>query len=167
MSIKSNYEYLYKEEIILINKMTIQRHGGNFMPPKNFLHESPLDYLVEIIEAEMYGEALYPSIHEKAGLYMYNIIANHVFSDGNKRTGLGAAMAFIKLNDFKLKKKLDAIFDEKTNISIPNKKCNSSMELLIEFTLAVAAGSVSLENCQKWFQANIIDAKPPVRAVII
>lgn len=32
-------EYLQKEDIIIINKKTIERHGGNFTPPFNFLHE--------------------------------------------------------------------------------------------------------------------------------
>ncbi|MBK8347853.1 MAG: Fic family protein [Saprospiraceae bacterium] len=41
----------------------------------------------------MFGE-LYPTLSEKAGLYMYNIISNHIFQDGNKRTGLEAGIVF-------------------------------------------------------------------------
>ena len=47
-------EYLTKEDIIFINQKTIKKHGGNFVPPFNLLNESPLDYLVDIIDAEMY-----------------------------------------------------------------------------------------------------------------
>lgn len=39
-----------------------------------------------------------PSVSDKAGLYMFNIISNHIFSDGNKRTGLEAALLFVDLD---------------------------------------------------------------------
>lgn len=77
--------FLVKRQIIAINRLTILHHGGNFVPPYNLLNESALDYLVEIVHLEMFGQPLYKSIFDKAGVYMYNIIANHVFSDGNKR----------------------------------------------------------------------------------
>jgi death-on-curing protein len=35
---------------------------------------------------------------DKAAVYCHNIICNHIFSDGNKRTGLGAALVFLNLN---------------------------------------------------------------------
>lgn len=55
-------QYLEKEDIILINKHTVEIHGGNFMPPSNFLHEENLDYLLEAVQAEMFCEQLYPNI---------------------------------------------------------------------------------------------------------
>jgi death-on-curing protein len=114
-------KYLRKNDITLINRLTIEDVGGNFVPPFNFLHEESLDYLIEAVEAEMFGNPLYPDIHHKTGLYMYNIIANHIFQDGNKRTGLEAALLFLQLNGF------DLIIDDET---------------LTNFTLTVA--SVSL-----------------------
>ncbi|GAB3952827.1 type II toxin-antitoxin system death-on-curing family toxin [Spirosoma harenae] len=127
-------EYLEKEDILHINFLTIQHVGGNFVLPSNFLHEENLDYLLEAVQAEMFGEPLYPTIHQKAGLYMYNIICNHIFQDGNKRTGLEAALLFLQLNNY------DLVMDD---------------EPLIQFTLEVASGQHSLETVQEWFQANI------------
>jgi death on curing protein len=89
--------YLDKADIVFINQQTVSVHGGLFMPPYNFLHEENLDYLLEAVQAEMFGEPLYPSISDKAAVYCYNIICNHIFSDGNKRTGLEAGLAFLKL----------------------------------------------------------------------
>lgn len=129
-------ELLRKKDIILINKLTIEDVGGNFVPPQNFLHESNLDYLIEAVDAEMFGDKMYPTIHQKAGLYMYNIIANHIFQDGNKRTGLESALLFLQLNNYDLK------------ISITN-------EILTNFTLSVAAGQKTLEEVQKWFEESI------------
>ncbi len=95
--------YLTKQQVIRLNIATIKEHGGNFMPPANFLHEENLDYLLEAVQAEMFGAPLYPTIADKAALYCYNIICNHIFTDGNKRTGLGAALVFLNLNGYDLR----------------------------------------------------------------
>ena len=129
--------YLEKEDIIYINERTEAIHGGNFMPPGNFLHEENLDYLLEAVQAEMFGAPLYPDISDKAALYCYNIISNHIFTDGNKRTGLEAALAFLKLNKCRLKKDLP-LFD------------------LYNFILKVASGQSDLEECKAWFMENAI-----------
>ncbi len=136
--------------------MTIERHGGKYAPPTNILNEGPLDYLLEAVDSEMFGEALYPKIYQKAGLNMFNIISNHVFQDGNKRTGLESALLFLRLNDFRLKNNLEKTSNP--DHSIP-KKGKSSTEILIEFTLEVASGEVNLEECQDWFKANITGMK--------
>jgi death on curing protein len=65
--------FLTIQDIIFINKATIKAHGGNFMPPKNLLHPENLDYVVEIVNAELFGEPLYPLITDKAAIYFYNM----------------------------------------------------------------------------------------------
>lgn len=130
------FRYLRKEEITLINQLTIREHGGNFMPPHNFLHEENLDYLVEAVKAEMFGEPLYPHIYDKAGVYLFNIIANHIFTDGNKRTGLEAALLFFRLNNYQLSSKVNN-------------------ELLTDFILEVASGNHSLESVQTWLKEHV------------
>ena len=60
--------YLAKDDIIIINQRTVQLHGGNFVPPFNLLNENPLDYLIEAVEAEMFGAPLYPEIDDKADI---------------------------------------------------------------------------------------------------
>lgn len=127
-------EYLIKEDITRINFLTIKDVGGNFVPPLNFLHEENLDYLIEVVQAEMFGEPLYPAIHDKAGLYFFSIICNHIFQDGNKRTGLEAALLFLQLNGY------DLVVDD---------------TLLTNFTLSVASAELTLEQVQAWFRAHI------------
>jgi len=134
-------DYLTKDDIIIINERTVKRHGGNFVPPFNLLNESPLDYLVDAVSAEMFGAPLYPEIHDKAAVYMFNIITNHIFQDGNKRTGLGASIFFVERNNWKLKER----FNEE----------NPSDNTLYHFTIKVASGELTLEECQAWFKENI------------
>ena len=128
--------YLTKAHIIAINHKQVALFGGNFVPKDNFLHEENLDYLLEAVKAEMFGESLYPETYQKAGLYMFNIVSNHIFQDGNKRTGLQAAMIFLMLNGYDFNQTSDDNF--------------------IEFTLSVAAGKESLAGVQAWFQARIV-----------
>ncbi len=45
------------------------------------------------------GQALYPSVEEKAAHLLYFVIKNHPFSDGNKRTGAFLFLRFLKEND--------------------------------------------------------------------
>ena len=129
--------YLDKEDIAFINQRTISEHGGNFMPPHNFLHEENLDYLVEAVQAEMFGEPLYPNLTDKAAVYCFNIIGNHIFTDGNKRTGLEAALAFLKLNETRLNRELP-------------------QDDLYNFILKVASGESSLDKCRAWFATNAV-----------
>ncbi|HMT19334.1 MAG TPA: type II toxin-antitoxin system death-on-curing family toxin [Candidatus Saccharibacteria bacterium] len=48
---------------------------------------------------EVFGEDLYPTVYEKAAVLARGVIADHPFVDGNKRTGLMAALVFLNLND--------------------------------------------------------------------
>ena len=78
---------------------------------------------------------MYPSIEDKAAVYCYNIICNHIFSDGNKRTGLESSLAFLNLNG----KRLNALLPKSD---------------LTNFILAVASGEVTIDECRKWFAEN-------------
>ncbi len=152
-------EYLQKEEIIFINRKTIERHGGNFVSPHNILNENPLDYVVEAVSAEMFGEPLYPEIWDKAAVYFHTIITGHIFQDGNKRTGLETALAFLKLNNAKLNENLVKVESEGKIIPTMG---NSSNQILINFTLEAASGLLSLDDCKVWFKENIFFTIPEV-----
>jgi death-on-curing protein len=130
--------YLTKKRVIQLNKATVDSHGGNFMPPNNFLHEENLDYLLEAVQAEMFGEPLYPTISDKAAIYCYNIICNHIFSDGNKRTGLASALLFLNLNGFDL-------------------SLNINDDTLTNYILKIASGESNLEECRSWFAENVVE----------
>ncbi|MEY4925566.1 MAG: hypothetical protein RI894_2 [Bacteroidota bacterium] len=129
--------FLSKKNILTINRATIEAHGGNFMPPNNLLHPENLDYVVEIVEAELFGVSLYPTITDKAAIYFYNIICNHIFSDGNKRTGLAAALAFLNANGYSISPEYPE-------------------SIVYDFTIKVATGESSIEECQTWFAAHTV-----------
>jgi death-on-curing protein len=43
-------------------------------------------------------EFLHATVAEMAAAYLFHVVRNHPFVDGNKRTGLAAAIAFLGLN---------------------------------------------------------------------
>jgi|SRR5690606_12758944 len=145
-------DYLEKDDLVTINKMTIESHGGVFIPPANFLNENSIDYLVDTVQSKMYGQEIYKEIYEKAAMYMFTVISNHIFQDGNKRTGLEASLLFLKLNDYSLREELVQIQFNKKKIPESGK---SSNELLFNFTIEIASGKLSLVECQAWFKNNI------------
>ena len=68
--------------------------------------------------------------------YFYNIICNHIFSDGNKRTGLAVALVFLVLNGYQLKEGIVG-------------------DVLFNFVTSVASGQITLDECRNWFKNNI------------
>jgi death-on-curing protein len=44
------------------------------------------------------GDFLHADIFAMAAAYLFHIVMNHPFVDGNKRTGLNAAISFLRLN---------------------------------------------------------------------
>jgi death-on-curing protein len=123
--------YLTSDQIIRLNKRTAEVHGGSFVPPHNLLHQDSLLYIIEAVEAEMFGQQMYQTVPDKAALYMHSIISNHVFQDGNKRTGLGAALAFCEINDW-----------------------NVNSNELYDFTIAVASAEHDLVTVRAWFTTH-------------
>ena len=59
----------------------------------------------------MFGKELSPTIYDKAAAYLFNIVCNHPFNDGNKRTGTGCAYLFLKIN--KIPILFESAFDDK------------------------------------------------------
>lgn len=51
-------------------------------------------------QQSVFGKELYPTHFLKAAVYCRSIILNHPFLDGNKRTGMTAAMIFLEQNGF-------------------------------------------------------------------
>ena len=71
-----------------------ERHVKNYQ----IMNESHLNYLVEVVKAKFDNIDYYPTLFQKAAAYAYNIIAGHVFLDGNKRIGMNCAILFLELN---------------------------------------------------------------------
>ena len=58
-------------------------------------------------QATFGGEWLHEFPNGMAAAYLFHIVSNHPFVDGNKRTGFAAALAFLHANSFELNSKED------------------------------------------------------------
>lgn len=84
------------EQLLEIHALVIDLSGGG-------LGLRDLGRLESAIGAQtqnVFGEELYPSIHDKAAALIRAIIADHPFVDGNKRTAMLTGLTFLKLNSF-------------------------------------------------------------------
>jgi death-on-curing protein len=79
------------------------------------------------------GKELYPDVHKKAATYVESFIMNHVFIDGNKRTGIIASARFLFLNSYEL--------------TADNKEIEN-------FALSVVVDKLTLEQIAKWIKEN-------------
>ena len=73
------------EDIALLNEEVVTVFGGAGV---GFKDENLAQSLIPSLNQEVFGEKLYPTIYDKISFLVFSIIANHVFIDGNKRTGI-------------------------------------------------------------------------------
>ena len=88
--------FLTLAEIIEIHDYQISRFGGAAGVRDIELLKSALG----TPSATFGGEYLHPSIIEMAAAYLYHLVENHPFVDGNKRVGAMAALIFLDLNGY-------------------------------------------------------------------
>jgi death-on-curing protein len=62
-------------------------------------------------QASAFGEAAYPTIHQKAGALLHSLARNHALIDGNERLALAAAIAFYGMNGMRLMLTNDQAYD--------------------------------------------------------
>jgi death-on-curing protein len=82
------------DEVLAIHAHQIDRYGGSLGIRDRALLESAL----AMPEATFSAEDLHPTLHEKAAAYLYHLVKNHPFVDGNKRVGLAVCLVFLRLN---------------------------------------------------------------------
>jgi len=86
--------FLGLDEIIEIHHDQIRRYGGR----PGILDIGILKSTVAMPSATFDGNYLHTDIFEMASAYLFHIVRNHPFIDGNKRTGAVASIVFLMLN---------------------------------------------------------------------
>ncbi len=57
------------------------------------------------------GVFLHHDICEMTAAYLFHLVQNHLFIDGNKRVGLEAALLFLEINDYAMEVSDDELID--------------------------------------------------------
>ena len=87
-------EFLELEEVLEIHSELVDRYGGSQGVRDLGLLQSAL----AMPQAGSGGAYFHVDLFEMAAAYLFHIVKNHPFVDGNKRTGAVTALEFIWLN---------------------------------------------------------------------
>jgi death-on-curing protein len=86
-------------------------------------------------EAHFSGQFLHADFFEMAAAYLYHIVLNHPFLDGNKRVGLEAALVFLEING----QSVNASDDELVDLVLRTAQSQTSKSEIAEFFRTHAA----------------------------
>ena len=121
--------FLGLAEVVEIHEDQVARHGG--------LHGirdlGLLSSAVAMPQAGVFGQYVHADLFEIAAAYLYHIVRNHPFLDGNKRTGAAASLVFLALNGITIEVSDDA---------------------LVELTISVAVGSSPKSTIADFFRSH-------------
>ena len=103
----SDPAFLTLDEVLAIHADQIRRYGGR----PGLRNLALLQSALGTPETTFEGDYLHTDVFEMAAAYLFHIARNHPFVDGNKRTGLMAALVFLGLNDLELVADPNALFE--------------------------------------------------------
>ena len=88
--------FLTFAEIIEIHDYQISHFGGS----DGLRSAEMLKSAIGMPSSTFSGEYLHPTIPEMAAAYLFHLVENHPFLDGNKRVGAMASLVFLDLNGY-------------------------------------------------------------------
>ena len=87
------------DEVIELHTDQITRYGGLDGIRDRGLLESAVSQPLAMFG----GQFLHEDVFKMAAAYLFHLVMNHPFLDGNKRAGLASTMTFLMLNGIELK----------------------------------------------------------------
>jgi len=90
--------FLTLNEVLEIHRDQTERYGGELGVRDVGLLQSAL----AMPQATFGGQHLHKDLLEMAAAYLFHVVQDHAFVDGNKRTGAVAAVVFLAMNGIDL-----------------------------------------------------------------
>jgi death on curing protein len=97
--------FLSLEDVMALHQDQIDTYGGS--PGVREL--GLLLSAIEMPKASFGGQFLHEDLYMMGAAYLFHIVQNHSFIDGNKRAGLAATIAFMRFNRLKLEADHDSL----------------------------------------------------------
>lgn len=97
--------FLALDEVLALHADQLERYGGS----PGIRDIALLQSALAMPRATFEGSFLHSTLHEMAAAYLFHLVRNHPFVDGNKRTGLMTAIVFLGLNGLVLKSRPDEL----------------------------------------------------------
>jgi death-on-curing protein len=125
--------FLALDQVLTIHKYQVAQFGGHEgVRDWNLLHSA-----VAMPAAMFGGRFLHADLLEMAAAYLFHLVRNHAFVDGNKRVAAAAAVAFLELNNLRFTADADAYAN---------------------LVLSVARGDVTKTAIAAFFRQNVEEA---------
>lgn len=125
--------FLTLDEVVAIHRDQIERYGGSLGVRDWGLLQSA----IAMPAATFGGQFLHGDFCEMAAAYLFHLVQNHPFIDGNKRVGAASAIVFLVLNDLEL---------------------NAGEDEYAELVPSIARGETSKSTIAEYFRARITAA---------
>lgn len=122
--------FLSLAEVLAIHRDQIQRYGG----ATGVRDWGLLKSAIAMPAATFDGTHLHADLYSMAAAYLFHLVQNHAFVDGNKRVGAVAAAVFLALNGGNL------VADE---------------DAFAELVLSVARGETTKSDVAEFLRANV------------
>jgi death-on-curing protein len=100
-------EFLTIDDVLDIHALQLNRYGG----AQGLRDQGLLESALAQPQATFGGEFVHDGIFSMAAAYLFHIVSNHPFVDGNKRTGLLSALVFLDLNGIVIEQESETLYD--------------------------------------------------------
>jgi death-on-curing protein len=102
----SAIEFLTIDLILALHRRQLERFGGG----AGLRDRGLLESAVAQAQASFGGTYVHDGLFAMAAAYLFHIVSNHPFVDGNKRVGLLAALVFLDVNGVSLEHESEALY---------------------------------------------------------
>lgn len=99
--------FLDVDDILEIHAAQLEIYGGS----AGLRDRGLLDSAVAQPQTSFGGEFAHDGLFAMAAAYLFHIVRNHAFVDGNKRAGMLAAVVFLDVNGISIAHPSDALYD--------------------------------------------------------
>ncbi len=100
-------DFLSIKDVLILHADQVELYGGK----KGVRDAALLESAIAQPQAGFGGEYLHGDIYEMAAAYMFHIVQNHPFFDGNKRAGAISALVFLDLNGIEIEAPKGRLYD--------------------------------------------------------
>lgn len=100
-------DFLQVADVLALHSAQVDLYGGEHGLRDMGLLESAIAQP----QATFGSEYLHTDVYQMAAAYLFHIVRNHPFLDGNKRTGAVAALVFLDINGIEIDAPKGSIYD--------------------------------------------------------
>ena len=100
-------EFLTLQDVLEIHALQLERFGG----AEGVRDRGLLESAVAQPQVTFGGDFVHADLFSMAAAYLFHLVRNHAFVDGNKRVGLLAALVFLDINGITIESGSDVLYE--------------------------------------------------------